>query len=179
MDIATLIAKKDLFKLWVITPMAALLLLAASSNTFKIHKINALAQQDLLYNIIPNLEKTLAQADDVLSEFSAYNADGSEAGNELIGLLNEVAAAQNFELTSASVENSALDKQNNIQLMNAHIQGDGNLATIIKFMDEVLDQHPLLSEAAMNLIQTPGEPGIYSASFTFTRLIIENERTQK
>ncbi|MFC1467993.1 hypothetical protein ACFLQY_04850 [Verrucomicrobiota bacterium] len=172
MDIASLIAKRQLFQLWVITPLAIILLLGFSSGAFKNYKVNALAEQEALYQIIPQIEESVEKANDVLSEFSAKNPHGIEAGDEIIALLNKIAAKEKFELSSAGITFEPADKDQRILFLEAHAQGSGNLASIIKFLDEVLNQQPLLHETDVQLRQTSQKRGNYTASFKFKRLVV-------
>lgn len=173
MDIASLIAKRELFRLWIVTPLAAILVLGASSGAFKNYKVNTLAEQEALYHAIPQLEQSVNQATTILNTFKGKTTSGIETGDEIIALLNQVASKEKFKLVSAGVEKKPLDKSPGVHLLKATVQGSGNLVSIIKFMDGVLNEQPLLTENNVELRQISGQTGQYSVTFIFNRLFTD------
>lgn len=179
MDIGTLIAKPQQLRIWIITPVVIILLLGASSGTFRNYKVNVLAEQEKIYRVIPQMEKTLQGAQEIIQEFETQNKSGIGPGNELLASANRAAEKEQFNLTSAAVDMNLIEADGPIMELEATLLGEGTLTSIIKFMDTLISEQRLLSEKEFQLALMQNKEGRYSAKLVFSRMALQNGKTEK
>jgi multidrug efflux pump subunit AcrB len=176
MDMGCLIAKRQKLQIWSVTPLVLLLLLGALAGAFRNHKITVLDEQDRLYKIIPQMEEMIESSKDLLNEFSTSTSGGNIPEEKLITVFNKIAEEENFNLTSASVNLKRIKIGQPIMELEAVINGEGTLPSIIKFIDSAKSQQRLLNEKEFQIQQLPDQD-IYSVKLVFSRMALQNGKT--
>jgi hypothetical protein len=172
MDIGYFIAKRQKLEMWSLAPLVLILLLGILSGAFRDHQINDLDEKDRLYKIIPLMEKIAKNAENIIDGFST-SSSGNVPEEKIISLLNQIAEAESFNLTSSSINLKPVKAGKPILELEIVVTGDGKLPSIIKFLDSVMNKEQLLSEKSFDIKPFSGKPEHYSAQLIFSRMALQ------
>ena len=161
---------------WVVVPPLLIVSIGLSSYAWKERAEWRLQQNKALSDVLPIFIKAQKDASELIEGLGINERDKTIASeDQLISFLQEAALRRRFTVDAVKVVRHEQIRGKNIPVLNASVEGSGELTAIQLYINEIKSAQQLLSVSSIELSQEREHrsEGVYAAKVVFDLLLID------
>lgn len=175
MDLGKFKSSRLRLTLWILIPPLLSVGFGLSTYAFQLRSEWQLNRTSGLAKVLPRLVEINSQAERLMQNFGAGEAQPITSEEGLISFLQESARETDFEVDSLNVERRSAKGLN---YLSATVTGSGDLSAIQHFLADVSASHQLLSESSLKISQKASAlaQGEYRADILFDLVLFDGPK---
>lgn len=131
--------------LWILVPVALILIITFSVELFSAGVSHTLSYRNQLLEVLPEADYHLSEAQRVLKGFaSAGGGDADNAVADLSSFINQTADSADFSIETLEWSSPKVPTPEGITVVGITIRGNGHLENVMQFMYDIQTRENLL-----------------------------------
>ena len=154
---------------WLLAPIALIAAVYVPADVFFRQTRQTMEEQAGTLALVPDMERKLHGATDLLNAFRVFEADSSRIADALSQRVNHAARQADFAIRSLSVEKNGTAGANGPGVFQIALQGEGSIAAFVALFQDLQTPEMLLTiqTAKIRMAKMPPDP-VYGGDFVLT-----------
>jgi hypothetical protein len=175
MDIGKFKASRARLLMWIVLPPLVFTGIGLSAYALRLQAEWDLNRAQLFSQVLPELVQTQNQARDLLQSFHESDAYSVQSEDDFIAYIREIERKSDFTVDTLEVER--LSSDDNMSVLIAVVEMDGEFKTIEKFISDVVSGQHLLFGSQLSITQITemdaSDTGVLQAEITFEMILLD------
>ena len=175
MDIGKFKASRARLLLWIVLPPLMFTGVGLSTYALRLQAEWELNRAQLFSSVMPELVLARTQARNLLQSFDGSQAYSIQSEDDFISYIREIERKSDFTVDTLEVERSSTE--DNMSILTAEVEGDGDFKTLEKFISDVVSGQHLLfgNQLVITQIKDMDSSGSeqLSADITFELILLD------